>query len=219
MSSLSSKYDRAAARFNGRLMSMAGGMCVAVLVSAAIWLATYWLPPQLMGMVDPVARLVFALKCISVAVLLCFLTGTEAIAHERLQSDAFDPLAGHQTQRLAINLRYLQNTLEQTIIFVPGLLGLAIYASDGHEMFAVVADAVVWILARFTFWICYHQGPQYRIFGLVGAAQSMLVLLYVSYRLGSEIAGPIGGAAPVLVFIAIEIFLVLGTYSQRDLTV
>jgi hypothetical protein len=60
----------------------------------ALWLGVYYFLPPIAGMVDTLVRLVFALKCCCVAILLCFVTGIEAVAHERLQSSAFDPLAG-----------------------------------------------------------------------------------------------------------------------------
>lgn len=211
MSDHGSSYDRSAARFNGRIGSMAGGMAVAFLATAAAWAAIFFVVTQLAGMEEPVARLAFALKCMVIAVLFCFLSGIEAVSHERLQTGAFDPLAGRDSQRLKINALYLQNTLEQLILFAPGLLGLALYSRNGMEMKAVVAATAVWIVARAAFWIGYHLGPQYRVFGLTGMMQSMLILLYVSARFGYELGGPSGAAAPIIVFIVVEALLVVAT--------
>lgn len=193
---------------------MAGGMALALLVTAAMWGLICLGLPQLTGLDDQAARLAFALKCTAVAVLLCFLTGVEAVSHERLQTGAFDPLARRDSQRLKINARYLQNTLEQLVLFVPGLLGLALYAGNGMEMKAVVAATAVWILARAVFWIGYHFGPQYRVFGLTGMMQSMLILLYVCARFGYEFAGSAGAVAPVLVFGCVEALLVVATRDR-----
>jgi len=107
-------------------------IAIAFPAAIALWLATYYSLPPLSGMDDALARVIFALKCSCVAILFCFLTGIEAVAHERLRSPAIDPLAGYETRRMAVNLRYLQNTLEQLMLFVPGLLGLAVYCSDGE---------------------------------------------------------------------------------------
>jgi hypothetical protein len=82
--------------------------------------------------------LVFAFTCYCLAVIFCLVTGIEAVAHERLSSPAFDPLSGFETQRLRINQRYLQNTLEQIVFFGAALFGLAVYASDGAAMRAVL---------------------------------------------------------------------------------
>jgi hypothetical protein len=65
------------------------------------------------------------------AVLFCLVLGVEAVAHERLSSPAFDPLAGFETRRFRVNQRYLQNTLEQFIVFAVGLFGLAAHSPDG----------------------------------------------------------------------------------------
>jgi uncharacterized MAPEG superfamily protein len=212
------RYDRAAARFSGRISSMSGGMIFALLTAATVWFAAVFLIPPLHGPSDPVAKLEVAVKCICFAVLFCFLTGIEAISHERLQSDAFDPLAKHDSQRLLINIRYLQNTLEQLVLFVAGLLGLALYASDGKAMAVLTAATVVWVLARIAFWIGYQFGPQYRVFGLIGMLQSILVLLYVAGSFGYELAGAGGAAAPIVLFLLIEAFLVVVTRRRPPQT-
>src|SRR5581483_7736679 len=96
------------------------------------------------------------------------------------RSPAIDPLAGYTTKRLTINLRYLQHTLEQLLIFLPGLFGLAYYSAGGAAMRGVAATAVVWMVNRFAFWIGYHQGAMHRAAGAPGMALAMLVLIYVA---------------------------------------
>ncbi|HEX3412806.1 MAG TPA: MAPEG family protein [Stellaceae bacterium] len=142
---------------------------------------------------------------------ICLATGVEAVAHERLSSPAFDPLSGFETQRLRVNQRYLQNTLEQILVFTAGLFGLAAYCPDGSAMRAVLATSVVWILARFAFWIGYHRSAAMRGLGAPGMALSMIVLLYVAGRIGYEVGGFVAAAVPVMIFIAIEIFLFRST--------
>src|SRR5207249_4177889 len=157
-------------------------------VAIALWLAIDRFLPPLNGMETLAARMVFTLKLSAVAILFCLVTGVEAVAHERLVSPAFDPLSGFETRRLRVNQRYLQNTLEQTVVFVAGLFGLAAYASNGADTRAVVATTVVWIVARFAFWLGYHRGAAMRGLGAPGMAMSMLVLIYVAARFGQEIA-------------------------------
>jgi hypothetical protein len=186
-------------------------IAIAFPVTIALWLGVYYFLPPLGGMEVLLARLAFALKCCCIAILFCFLTGIEAVAHERLRSPAIDPLSGYETRRLTINLRYLQNTLEQLVLFVPGLFALAFYCDDGNSMRAVAATTVVWIAARFAFWIGYHHGSQHRAVGAPGMMQSMLVLLYVCARMGYEIAGPVGAIAPLIIFGCVEAVLVRAT--------
>lgn len=70
----------------------------------------------------------------------CLLPAVEAVAHERLFSPAIDPLAGAESRRLKINQRYLQNSIEQYLLFAPGLLGLARYCFDGMLKSLLRAD-------------------------------------------------------------------------------
>ena len=189
-------------------------IAVAAPVSIALWFGIDRLMPPLTGMEDVTARIVFAIKLICIAVLFCFLTGIEAVAHERFQSPAIDPLAGYETRRLKVNLRYLQHTLEQLMVFIPGLLGLAIYCNNGSAMRATVATTVVWIAGRIAFWIGYHFGSLHRAAGAPGMALGMIVLIYVCARFGYELAGTAGATVPVVLFLAAETFLFFATRPQ-----
>jgi hypothetical protein len=172
-----------------------------------LWLAIACLAPPLAGMDGLAERMLFTLKCCCFAVLFCLVTGVEAVAHERLFSPAFDPLAGFATRRLEVNQRYLQNTVEQLIIFAAGLFGLAAYSPDGAAMRAVLATAIVWILARFAFWIGYQRSAALRGLGAPGMAIGLIVLLYVAARIGYEAGGLVLAAAPIGAFLVIEAFL------------
>ena len=194
------------------MTAIAASMPVALL----LWLAIAYLAPPLTAMDSLGGRMLFALKCCCLAVLFCLVTGVEALAHERLSSPAFDPLSGFETRRLRVNHRYLQNTLEQIIVFVAGLFGLAAYSPDGSAMRAVLATTVVWILARFAFWIGYHRSAAMRGLGAPGMALSMLVLLYVAWRIGYELGGFVGAAAPLVAFLAVEVFLFRATRPSRS---
>jgi uncharacterized MAPEG superfamily protein len=150
------------------------------------------------------------------AVLFCLVTGIEAVAHERLSSPAFDPLSGFETQRLRIDQRYLQNTLEQIVVFGAALFGLAAYATGGSAMRTVLATAVVWVLMRFAFWIGYHFSAAMRGLGAPGVALNLIVLLYVAGRVGYEVGGAIGAAVPIVAFLAIEAFLFRATLPRKE---
>jgi hypothetical protein len=168
------------------------GIFAATAVATALWYAVRFNAPVLAGMEEPVARLVFALKCSALVVLFTLVTGVSAVAHERLVSPAFDPLLGHETKRMRVNFRYLQNTLEQTVIFLVGLFGLAAYMEDGDQMRAVTASAVVWTVGRLAFWAGYHVSSTWRGLGAPSMLLGQLMLGYVCLRVGSNIAGDIG---------------------------
>jgi hypothetical protein len=101
----------------------------------------------------------------------------------------------------------LQNTLEQTLVFSAALFGLAAYSPKGFAMRAVLATTVVWIFARFAFWIGYHRSAAMRGLGVPGMALSMIILLYVAGRFGYDLGGFAGAAVPVVAFLAIEVLL------------
>jgi uncharacterized MAPEG superfamily protein len=187
------------------------GIAAASLLALALWLGIDYGMLPLPEMDNLGARMLLTLKCCCVAVLFCLVTGVEAVAHERLTSPAFDPLAGFETRRLRVNQRYLQNTVEQIIVFAAALFGLAAYSPDGSAMRAVVATTVVWIVARAAFWLGYHRSAALRGLGAPGMAISVIVLLYVTSRFGRELAGTVGAIVPVVVFFAVEAVLFWGT--------
>ena len=187
-------------------------------VALLLWLAIAYVAPPLAGMASLGDRMLFTLKCCCLAVLFCLVTGVEAVAHERLFSPAFDPLAGFATPRLRVNQRYLQNTLEQILVFAVALFGLAAYSPDGSAMRAVMATTVVWIVARFAFWIGYHRSAAMRGVGAPGMALSLIVLLYVAGRIGYEVGGIVGAAVQVIAFLAIEVFLFRAIRSSLPAT-
>ena len=192
------------------------GIAVASLFALALWLGVDSLMSPLQGMDSLGARMLLTLKCFCVALLFCLVTGVEAVAHERLTSPAFDPLVGYETHRLRINQRYLQNTVEQIIVFAASLFGLAAYCPDGASMRAVVATTVVWIVARAAFWLGYHRSAAMRGLGAPGMALSMIVLLYVTSRFGHEIAGTVGAIVPLAMFFAVEAVLFWGTRPVKE---
>lgn len=192
------------------IASMLLPFSAAALVAAVIWWACFHLLPSFAGLDTPIDRVVFASKCVAVAGLLTLMAAIEAVAHRRLTSAAFDPLAGRESPRLQIDLRNLQNTLEQFALFAPALVVLAIDCEDGSAMRAVVAATIVWIVARYAFWIGYHVGARHRIAGMVGHAQTLLMLLYVSARFGHQLGGAWGAAVPLVLFGSIECAIVAG---------
>jgi hypothetical protein len=182
-------------------------IAASIAISIALWFALVRFLPPLAGMETVGARMLVALKCVALATLFCLVAGVEAVAHERLQSNAFDPLAGHETKRLRVNLRYLQNTLEQIVVFAVGLFGLALYLHSGESMRIVVATTVIWILNRYAFWIGYHRSAAMRGLGAPSMAVSLIMLLYVSARVGNDIAGVMGAAVAVGLYLAVEAVL------------
>jgi hypothetical protein len=193
------------------ILAIAVGAAIAV----GLWIAITRLMAPLAGMETLAGRMLFTLECSCVAALFCLVAGVEAVAHERLSSPAFDPLVGFETRRLRVNLRYLQNTLEQFVVFAFALFGLAAYSPNGAAMRAVVAATVIWIAARFAFWIGYHKSAAMRGLGASGMALSMILLIYVASRFGHDLAGRPGAIAPVAAFLVLEAILFWTTRPHR----
>lgn len=182
-------------------------LAVSGVLAAGIWVGVRNLAPLVPHAEAIGIRMTLAFKWWCIAVLLCFATGIDAVAHERLQSPAFNPLVGYETKRLQVNLRYLQNTLEQLILFTAALFGLALYSSDGDSMRAVEATAVVWILFRFAFWIGYHRSATLRTLGAASIGLSWIVLIHVAARASFDIGGSAAVVVALGLFAAIQAIL------------
>jgi hypothetical protein len=175
------------------------GIAAGTLAMAVLWLALLsYLPPPATA-----NAFVTALASCAVAALLTLVAGVEAVAHERLVTPAIDPLAGFETQRMRVNHRFLANTVEQFIVFAAGLLLLSFYAAPR----ILVIVTIVWVLARWAYWIGYHRSPLLRGIGAPGMLQSMIVLLYAVYRFGWDAYGKGAGIALLLIFAGIEAYL------------
>ena len=183
-----------------------------IAVSAPATLLLWWLLWKYLP--DPIGanRLRVAIQCCAVAALFSVVAGVEAVAHERLFTAAIDPLAGVETKRMRVNFRFLSNTVEQYVVFAAGLLALWLYASAK----ILVIVTIVWVLARWAFWIGYHRSPLLRGVGAPGMLQSMIVLLYVAYRFGTDSYGSAAGIALLAAFAILEAILFWGVTRRSQ---
>jgi uncharacterized membrane protein YecN with MAPEG domain len=90
---------------------------------------------------------------------------------------AADPLAGGESMRHRFNQRVLQNTIEQFVLFVPSVLGLAILAEDAFVWHAVSVAVLLFTLGRVIFWIGYHRSAQARAPGFIISFSTTLLTL------------------------------------------
>ena len=185
---------------------MVRGVLIALPLAGLIWGAIYWLVPPMADLVEPAARIAFAWRCVCVVVMLCFLPAIEAVAHKRFGASDVDLVTGHSSRRFEV--RFLQHTMEQLLLFSPSLVGLATYCHDGAQMRAVLAATAVWIVSRWMFRIGYERGARVRGAGLIGMVQSVLILMYVSARFGYDIAGWAGALAPLVLVFGIEGYII-----------
>jgi hypothetical protein len=182
-------------------------LILAGLISLLLWLILYAFLSPVANMLLPLDRLIFAFKCWGMATLFCLVLGIEAVTYERLGTSVITSLGDGESLRLRINQRYLRQTIEQMLVFVPALLMLAIYCDNSESMRLVEIATIMWMGSRFVYWLNYHQDIQTRVPYTIGMLQNSVILLYCCLRFGYELSGMIGAVLVIGVFMGIEIYL------------
>jgi hypothetical protein len=144
---------------------VAAGMAAAVAVLLLLYGSGIALRFPLPAGDDAAARLAFVAQWLLVPAL-CLLAGIGATANRRFfAADAIDGSPTPQSPGLPINLRYNQNTLEQTVLAAAAWSGLALTLA--HERLGLIPLlAICFATGRATFWIGYLIAPWARAFGL-----------------------------------------------------
>jgi uncharacterized MAPEG superfamily protein len=152
------------------------------LAAATIGLLYLFVPP-LHGVDTPVDRLIVALRCHAVAAVT-LLAGIQAVASQRGQTEAIDPIAGagRESRLMQVHARYAQNTLEQLVIFVLATAALSTFLDAGSIHLVPILTGA-FILGRVLFWVGYLINPMYRTPGMaINFTVNGLALIYVLYR-------------------------------------
>ena len=136
------------------------------------------LMPALPATADAGERLAFAAQWTALAALPLFLAIT-AVGNARFKSDAIDPTAGKEDRAMIINGRVADNTLQQFALFVSASLAVAASA-PGDALGVIAMGAVVFVVARFAFWIGYRIDPLYRAFGMAATSYLSVVLFGIA---------------------------------------
>jgi MAPEG family len=135
-----------------------------VTLGAASWWAALAIASRLWPDVPPLAtsgeRLVYAAQLIvSVAVLVLLMVG--ACFRMFDNPGAENPLLGRESEAWKIHQRVLQNTVEQSFIFVPSLLALATRLPAADVRYLPLLTSL-WCAGRLMFWIGYRIHPYLR---------------------------------------------------------
>ncbi|MEO8115589.1 MAG: hypothetical protein ABI655_14475 [Phenylobacterium sp.] len=134
---------------------------IACLAAASIALRS----PAILVMEGPAERLVFAVRWLLVPGL-CLLAGVGLTANRRFFSAAaIDGGRPVDDGSFEINLRYNQNTLEQTVLAAVAWTGLAL-ALPASQLNLIPAMAGLFAVGRAAFWLGYLAAPWARAFGL-----------------------------------------------------
>jgi hypothetical protein len=141
------------------------GMMFAVAVLLVLWLqGSKGLPLPVPDGDDPASRLAFAARWLTIPGF-ALLTGIAMVANRRFfEPNAIDGTRAPQSRSLEINLRYNQNTLEQTVLAAIAWTGLALQLP--HDRLALIpALAILFGVARILFWVGYLISPGARALG------------------------------------------------------
>lgn len=141
----------------------------------------YWLRIDLIPTVGEMHRLDYAIRCDLFAVLM-LLFGIGAIANQRFFSSiAIGGETPASDRSLVINVRYLQNTLEQLVLLVMTHLGLAtLLPIESMRLIPILVS--LFIIGRFLFWIGYHRSALSRAFGFaVTFYPTVVCLIYCCF--------------------------------------
>ena len=157
-----------------------GAVSGIVTMILALWLLYSVLPnPQLFSLAD---RIAYALKWDAVAVLPLIVMFA-AIGNARALGEAIDPTLGKEDAKMLINGKVAANTLEQFMLFLIGLLALAV-AIEGPKVKIIGAAAITFVIMRIAFWIGYRIKPVHRAFGFASTFYMNLGLLVGALWLG-----------------------------------
>jgi hypothetical protein len=164
------------------------GVGIGVLGMATIVVTVLALVP--LRDVPPLAdRLAFAAQCAVFPALMLAL-GIGAVGSARFKGEAMNPLEPKEVgSALLVHQRYLQNTLEQLVLHLVVLFGVA---ADGTAlgMRLLPALAACFVVGRGAFWIGYLRDPMKRSPGFAMTMHPTLVgLVYLAVRAGAHALG------------------------------
>ena len=151
-----------------------------VLMAASVWLLTQALPTP--GGADMLAeRLAYALRANVFALLPLFIMVAH-VGNSRFTSEAIDPTRHAESKSMQIDGRVVDNTLQQNLLFAVASIALGTVVPS-QNLQVVWACAIVFVVARFCFWIGYRLHPLYRAPGMSATAYLNLgMIAYVLYR-------------------------------------
>ena len=123
-------------------------------------------------------RIAYALRW-AVPPALLFFAMVAAVGNARFASEAIDPTRGKESPKMVVDGRVADNTLQQLVLFLVGMLALAMSLPIAR-MSIIPAVSITFVLMRIAFWIGYRIKPVYRAFGFSSTAYMNLGMLIAS---------------------------------------
>ena len=140
----------------------------AIAVCAAVLIGSYLVLPRLFRFpTDLAERLAFALRA-DVFVLIWIVIGVRMVSRGRFYSAADNPGSAYAppSPAIAVQVAFLQNTLEQAVATVGAHLALSTLIS-GPELAFIPGAVLLFAIGRITFLRGYPGGAGARAFGIV----------------------------------------------------
>ncbi|HTO43047.1 MAG TPA: MAPEG family protein [Burkholderiales bacterium] len=151
-----------------------------VTMAVSVWALASVLPAP--SIPDALAeRLGYALRA-NVFALVPFFVMLITIGNSRFLSEAIDPTRRAESAPMQIDGRVADNTLQQNFVFAVASLAMST-TIPLPRLQVVWACAIVFMVARFVFWLGYRVNPLYRAPGMSATAYMNLgMILYVLFR-------------------------------------
>jgi hypothetical protein len=122
-------------------------------------------------------RLAYAFRWSVVAVLPLFVM-LAAVGNARFLSEAIDPTLGKESEKMIVDGRVADNTMQQFVCFLVGIAALSVSLPIDRISY-VPAVAITFVICRIIFWIGYRIHPLYRAPGFASTAY-MNLFMYIA---------------------------------------
>ena len=114
----------------------------------------------------------------SVVAVLPLFAMLVAVGNARFLSEAIDPTLGKESQKMVVDGRVADNTLQQFVCFLVGITALSV-SLPIERISYVPAVAITFVICRIVFWIGYRIHPLYRAPGFSSTAY-MNLFMYIA---------------------------------------
>jgi hypothetical protein len=154
---------------------------VGIFICGAVTLIAYHLTSSDLHNNGVSEQLVFALRC-QIAPGFMLFAGIEAVAIIRGVALVSPRLAAIAPKSLPVHRRYIQNTLEQLVLFFIATMVLSTFPTTDLRVLPIMMG--LFVLGRILFWIGYVFDPLYRALGMtMTAVPTVIALFYDVYWL------------------------------------
>ena len=115
----------------------------------------------------------------SVVAVLPLFAMLVAVGNARFLSEAIDPTLGKESEKMVVDGRVADNTLQQFICFLVGITALSVSVPIELDQRHPGAIAITFVICRTVFWIGYRIHPLYRAPGFSSTAY-MNLFMYIA---------------------------------------